>query len=106
MHEAALASAVANAISSRGLQGRPVRLLVSGGPSDHDSFDDALRFHLETTVPTIDCDTLTIIHLPVERPCMACGQPFGAVGRVADCPRCGGVGLAPPGPERVEIEFD
>jgi len=106
MHEAALASAVADAITSRGLQGRPVRLLVSGGNADHDAFDAALRFHLEVSAPAIDGGSLTIVHLPVERPCLACGRLFAAVGLAADCPDCGGIGLARPGPERVDIEFD
>ena len=106
MHEAALASALADAITSRGLQGKPVRLLVSGGHADHDAFDAALRFHLEAGETAVDTGTLTIIHLPTERPCLACGRLFAAVGLAADCPHCGGIGLARPGPEQVQIEFD
>lgn len=106
MHEAALASAVADAITSRGMHGKPVRLLVSGGHADQHAFDAALRFHLEGCEPAIDTGSLTIVHLPVERPCLACGRLFAAIGLAADCPHCGGIGLARPGPERVQIEFD
>jgi len=106
MHEAALASAVADAIMSRGLQGRSIRLLVSGGHADHHAFDAALRFHLEVGEPAVDCADLTIVHVPSERPCLACGRLFTAIGLAADCPDCGGIGLARPGPEHVQIEFD
>ena len=67
MHEAALASAVAQAISERGLSGVRIRLFVSGGHADVDAFDAALRFHLAASDPEIDLDAITIEHLAEER---------------------------------------
>jgi Zn finger protein HypA/HybF involved in hydrogenase expression len=106
MHEAALASAVAETIRERGLDARAVRLRVSGGHTDVDAFDAALRFHLAAISPDLHLDAVPISHVPEERPCLSCGQSFAAVGLSATCPRCGGVGLGQPGPEHVEIETD
>lgn len=103
MHEAALASSVAEAIRERALSGVPIRLYVSGGHSDVDAFDAALRFHLSASDPGIDLDAISIEHLAEERPCLSCGRSFAAIGAVADCPGCGGVGLTPRRPERIEI---
>jgi Zn finger protein HypA/HybF involved in hydrogenase expression len=103
MHEAALASAVAHAIGERALSGERIRLFVSGGHSAVDAFDAALRLHLAANRPEIDLDAIEIEHVAEERPCMSCGVSFAAVGMRADCPRCGGVGLTRPRPERIEI---
>jgi Zn finger protein HypA/HybF involved in hydrogenase expression len=105
MHEAALASALTEQISARGLNGRAVRVLVSGGHSDADAFDDALRMHMAAIDPTLDLSVISIDHLPEERPCLSCGVSFAAVGMVATCPHCGGSGLAVARPERIELEF-
>jgi Zn finger protein HypA/HybF involved in hydrogenase expression len=106
MHEAALASALAGAIREHGQQGREVRVLVSGGHSDADAFDAALRTHLAAIDPGLDLSAISIDHLPEQRPCLSCGRSFAAVGMVASCPHCGGSGLAAPRPEHVELEFD
>jgi Zn finger protein HypA/HybF involved in hydrogenase expression len=106
MHEAALASSVAQAIRERALSGVPIRLFVSGGHSDVDAFDAALRFHLAARDPDIDLDAIEIQHVPEERPCLSCGRSFTGIGMVADCPHCGGVGLTQPRPERIDIGWD
>jgi len=106
MHEAALASAVAHAIRERALSGVPIRLFVSGGHSDVDAFDASLRFHLAASHPEIDLDAISIEHLAEERPCLSCGHSFAAIGTLADCPHCGGVGPTQPRPERIEIDWN
>ena len=103
MHEAALAAAVAAAIHARGLAGRPVRLIVSGGHSDVEAFDAALRLHLAASYPELDTDAMTIVHQAEDRTCFTCGRPFPAVGSIADCPHCGGVGFLRPRPEEIDI---
>ena len=105
MHEAALASSVAWAISQHGVPGAQIRLFVSGGHADVDAFDASLRVHLAASAPEIDLDAITIEHIAEERPCLACGLPFSAVGALADCPRCDGVGATQPRPERIEIRW-
>jgi len=105
MHEAALASALAGEISARGLNGRAVRVLVSGGHSDAAAFDDALRMHMAAIDPALDLSAISIDHVPEERPCLSCGESFAAVGMVASCPHCGGSGLTAPRPERIELEI-
>lgn len=106
MHEAALASAVTQAIRERAVSGVRIRLLVSGGHTDVDAFDAALRFHLAANDPEIELDAIEIEHVAEERPCLSCGRSFGAIGMAADCPHCGGVGLARPRPERIEIAWN
>ena len=106
MHEAALATAVAATIRERGLTGKAVRLVVSGGHTAAEAFDAALRLHLAAADPALDHDAISIVHMPEERPCLACGDSFTAVGLSATCPSCGGLGLARPGPERIELEID
>jgi hypothetical protein len=106
VHEAALALAVAEQIRQRGMLGRPMTLLVSGGHADADAFDAALRLHLAASEPRLDTDALTIVHLLEERPCLSCGQSFAAVGQLADCPYCGGVGPLRARPEKIEIALD
>jgi Zn finger protein HypA/HybF involved in hydrogenase expression len=103
MHEAALASSVAQVIRERALSGVRIRLYVSGGHSDVDAFDAALRFNLAASDPEIDLDAITIEHLAEERLCLSCGRSFAAIGRLGECPRCGGVGPAQSRPERIEI---
>ena len=105
MHEAELAIAVANELRKPGVRGRPVSLLVSGGHSDVDAFDAALRLHLAAHDPELDLDAISIVHIAEERLCLDCSRPFAAVGLAADCPRCGGVGLAQPRPEQIEVEL-
>jgi Zn finger protein HypA/HybF involved in hydrogenase expression len=106
MHEAALASALAGEIRARGLRGRALRVFVSGGHSDPVAFDASLRMHLAAIDPALDQASITISHLAEQRPCLSCGRPFAAAGLEATCPHCGGVGLAAPTPERVELEID
>jgi Zn finger protein HypA/HybF involved in hydrogenase expression len=103
MHEAGLAADVAQAIRDRALSGRRIQLFVTGGHADVDDFDAALRFHLAISDPALDLNEITIEHLPEERACISCGHAFAAIGMLAECPRCGGVGPAPPRPERIEI---
>ena len=106
MHEAALASSIAQAIRERTLSGAPIKIFVSGGHSDVDAFDAALRFHLAAGAPDIDLAAITIEHLAEDRPCLSCGRSFVAIGKLADCPRCGGVGLTQSRPERIEIGWN
>jgi Zn finger protein HypA/HybF involved in hydrogenase expression len=106
MHEAALASSVARSIRERAPPGVPIRLFVSGGHSDIAAFDAALRFHLSASDPGLDLDSITIEHLAEERMCLSCGRSFAAIGALADCPSCAGIGLTRPGPERIEISWN
>ncbi len=108
MHEAGIASAVADALRREGvatLAGARVRLLVSGGHSEPVDFDESLRFHLAAAAPDVDVAAIEIVHLPIERLCAGCGEPFAAVSADEPCPRCGGSGLPVPTPESVEIEL-
>jgi Zn finger protein HypA/HybF involved in hydrogenase expression len=108
MHEAGLAAAVAAALRQQGvttLAGARVRLLVSGGHAEPADFDDSFRFHLVTAAPELGAADVEIVHLPVERVCIGCGDPFAAVSADDPCPRCGGSSLPVPTPERVEIEL-
>jgi Zn finger protein HypA/HybF involved in hydrogenase expression len=108
MHEAGLASAVADALRREGVEavvGGRIRLLVGGGHSEPDDFDQSFRFHLSAAAPDLDATAIEIVHLPVDRLCVSCGQPFAAVTSDEPCPRCGGSGLQIPTPETVEIEL-
>jgi Zn finger protein HypA/HybF involved in hydrogenase expression len=108
MHEAGLAAAVADALRREGVEavdGAHIRLLVSGGHSEPADFDDSFRFHLATRAPEYDAAAIEIVHLPVDRLCVGCGEPFAAVASDEPCPRCGGSGLPVPTPEKVEIEL-
>jgi Zn finger protein HypA/HybF involved in hydrogenase expression len=107
MHEAGLATAVADALRREGVRQTAdvrVRILVSGGHAEPEDFDGAFRMHLATAAPEFDTAAMEIVHLPIERLCVGCGQTFASV---ADepCPRCGGSGLSIPATERVEIEL-
>ena len=106
MHEAALALAVAKQMTERGLLGRRVTLMVSGGHSDVGAFDAALLLHLAASEPRLDTDAVEIVHLAEGRLCLSCGQSFVAVGQLADCPYCGGVGPLRARPEKIEIALD
>lgn len=108
MHEAGLANAVADALRRAGVEqaaGAHVRILVSGGHAEADDFDGAFRMHLATAAPEFDVDSIEIIHLPIDRLCVGCGEPFASVAAAQACPRCGGSGLSVPTPECVEIEL-
>ena len=105
MHEAALAAAVAEALRRPDVRGRPVNLLVTGGHTDRVAFDAALRFHLAAAAPEIDLEVVSIVHVVQERPCLGCGHTFAAADLAAECPLCGGIGLALPSPEQVQIEL-
>jgi Zn finger protein HypA/HybF involved in hydrogenase expression len=106
MHEAGLARSIAAALEDAGrLQpGIRVRLLVSGGHDDPDLFDEALRLHLATISPNLD-GHVDIVHVPVERTCAACFASFTAINADEPCPRCGGIALPFPTPERIDVEL-
>ena len=109
MHEAGLASAVADALRREGvatLDGPRVRLLVTGGHAEPDDFDAAFRLHLASVAPELAGADIEIVHLPRERLCASCGESFVAVTSAEPCPRCGGGGLPLPTPETVEIELE
>lgn len=108
MHEAGIANAVADALRREGagwVAGTRVRLLVSGGHTETEAFDGAFRMHLAAVAPELDPGAIEIVHLPIDRLCVGCGEPFRSVSAEEPCPRCGGSGLSVPNPERVEIEL-
>jgi Zn finger protein HypA/HybF involved in hydrogenase expression len=108
MHEAGLAAAVADALRRHGLdrEGPAVRLVVQGGHTAPEAFDDALRLHLGLCLPELDPGRLEIVHAPREAICAACGTTFTAAGPEEACPSCGGPGIARSGPESIELEWD
>ncbi len=108
MHEAGLANAVADALRREGIRQAAdvrVRILVSGGHAEPEDFDGAFRMHLATAAPEFDTDAMEIVHVPIDRLCVGCGETFASVVADEPCPRCGGAGLSIPTPERVEIEL-
>jgi Zn finger protein HypA/HybF involved in hydrogenase expression len=105
MHEAGIAQAIAAEIRERGLDPAAVRVVVSGGHGDEESFDAALRMHLEASAPGLGLGSLAIVHAPVARICTRCATPFEAAFAADPCPACGGPGIAVPVPESVELEW-
>lgn len=103
MHEAGVANAIAAVIRDKGLLGRPVRVLVTGGHDEPSAFDAAVRFHLSFALPELDSDELAIVHLPAEHWCADCGETFEAVWD-EPCPQCGGLGLTVRTAETIEVE--
>ncbi len=106
MHEAGLAVAVAAAIRDRGLDPSGVRLLVSGGHGDVESFDAALRAHLEAAAPGLGLGAVQIVHAPVPRLCAKCAGQFRAATAEEPCPACDGPSIALSEPESIELEWD
>lgn len=107
MHEAGLASSVADAMRRNGLdqEGPPVRLIVRGGHTEEAAFDASLRLHLQLRLPELDPSRLTIVHAPRPASCIACGGSFMADTTETPCPTCGAPGLMQPGPESIELEW-
>lgn len=105
MHEAGLASAVAEALRQESLDGARVRLLVSGGHSHPHDFDGSFLMHLVATAPELEGVPFEIVHLPFPRLCVGCGARFDAVTEETPCPTCGSSGLPVATPERLEIEL-
>jgi Zn finger protein HypA/HybF involved in hydrogenase expression len=107
MHEAGLAASIAETLRRHGLdaKGPPIRLIVRGGHSAEAAFDDALRLHLELSLPNLDVGRVTIVHQPREATCVACGATFAAAALDSSCPICGGPGLSRPTPESVDVEW-
>jgi Zn finger protein HypA/HybF involved in hydrogenase expression len=105
MHEGRIAQAVAAEIRERGLDGRGVRLVVSGGHGDATAFEAALRLHLAAALPQVDVAAISIVHRPAVRLCGGCGGAFVAPRPTDDCPACGGEGVAIPTPERIDLEW-
>lgn len=103
MHEAGIARSIAATLRDAGLQGRPFRVLVTGGHAVPADFDAALLANLEIVEPPVDSRLVEIVHLPTDLLCAGCGSSFrGPVDAV--CPRCGGPGLAGRMDEVIEIE--
>lgn len=105
MHEAGIAQAIAAEIRERRLDPAAVRVVVFGGHGDEESFDAALRMHLEASAPGLGLGSLAILHAPVARICTRCASPFEAPFAADPCPACGGPGIALPVPESVELEW-
>lgn len=105
MHEAGIAQAIAAEIRERALDPAAIRIVVSGGHGDEESFDAALRTHLEAAAPELGLGRLAIVHAAVARICTRCATPFEASLAADPCPACGGPGIAVPVPERVELEW-
>ena len=104
MHEARVARSIADEIRVRGLQGRGLRVVVSGGHGDRPGFDAALRAQLAAALPALDVDGIVIVHRPAAHLCAGCGGAY--IGHPsARCPMCGGEGTALPVPERVILEW-
>lgn len=105
MHESGIANAVAAALRGQALDGARVRLHVRSGHSEPADFDEAFRFHLLAAAPDLEGVPIQIVHVPVERMCVACGGRFPAVASDTPCPACGGVALPTEVAEHVEIEL-
>jgi hypothetical protein len=106
MHEAGLAAAIWRAVEARGGSTAGLRIVVTSGAHEPGDFEAALRLHLAALAPDRDWSAVPVVHRPVARPCLTCGQTFEAVGPGAPCPRCGGPGLPPLEAERIELVWD
>ena len=105
MHEAGLAASVVEAVAREGLNGKPLRIFVSGGHGDPDAFDAALVAHIVADARWTDAP-IAVEHTPQARVCSACSETFAGASDSADCPRCGGAALPAPGFEQIAIEVD
>lgn len=105
MHEGRIAQAVAAEIRERGLGGRGLRLVVSGGHGDAPAFDAALRLHLAVALPHLDVAAIEIVHRPAVHLCGGCGGAYVAPEPTSRCPACAGEGVAIPTPERIDLEW-
>jgi Zn finger protein HypA/HybF involved in hydrogenase expression len=105
VHEAGIARTIADAIRDHGIDGVPVRVLVTGGHDVPADFDASLRFHLEVVAPGLDPDRLTIVHRPAPRWCPSCGTSSDGLPG-GTCPGCGGPTLGSSSDESIELEWD
>lgn len=106
MHEAGLAAAVVDALRREGVEPGDaiVRILVSGGHTQAEDFDQAFRFHLTLEAPEYGGAHLEIVHVATDRACAACGGAFRAALADDPCPACGGPSLPLAGGEQLEME--
>ena len=105
MHEAKLAVEIVDALRAAGVESGAarIRLRVTGGHTEADDFDVALRLHIRALAPDLE-PIVEIVHMPLERLCLDCARTFNGLSD-EPCPECGGSPLALPVPERIDVEL-